>query len=321
MSMSSNITWHGCKPILLRKIVAPGDIESRRREPHVIKLSESLTMSGGEPAEPIILEHRTNRLLCGRDRFAACLLAGRTEVDARFCSGSPEALAALTEVENAYRRHSIKERDDSLARLVNLEIDTRGNFRQPAINSVKSVGRPTNPKTEAIREVAEVTGNSESVVRKAVDKAEQRPVVDVPDVVIDTLGMEIPTKILKQTSLEKSGLTKIHKQLVQLQRELTLSEKEVGHQYQTAKAALHDAARAVADAMPESVCLWCKLVPAIQPKCLGCRGKGWLTVGEHRAIGVGADGLHLYEKLKERGAKMGIFYAGKFLTMKEAAGL
>jgi hypothetical protein len=171
---------------------------------------------------------------------------------------------------------------------------------------------PNKVKARAIEKVAKATGKTHAAVKQAVHrakKAEEPAPAEKPEeitLVIESMGLDIPDDIRKQTALEHAGLSALHRELVSLQGKLTRFEGEVGHQYQALKSSLHDAAVAAKNAMPESVCLWCKLTSR-RKGCPGCKGKGWLTVGEMKAV--------TDERLLATGKDAGIWVDSKFVKL------
>ncbi len=345
---NNSITWHGSKRVLIRKLRLPGSMEKRRKSQHVLDLGRSFARTGGQPAEPIIVEHMTWKLIAGGDRIAACMNEGIAEVEARMVSGPPEALEALQLIENVNRRNGGEERDAGIRRLLELAGTPEGDSEafpdvpdepeerdaqlsnkllpKGAVGTGKR-GRPSTGKARAIDEVAGITGKTSAAVKQADHRAKKKaekaaapegPAKPVP--VIESMGLIIPEDISRQTEIQKRVLAAIAGKLTTLQGDLTRAEGELGHQLQGLKEALHSAAFRARQDQPASVCIWCKLVPNVRERCHSCGGRGWLTVGEMKVVGhTSAQGLSLYEQLLATGDKMGIWHGGKFLTMEEAA--
>jgi len=167
-----SIIHHGYKTVPIAKILAPGDIEKLRREPHTLELAASLEATGGKPADPIILEWGTWKLLGGRHRFAAALNAKLKEVDVLLLEGTPEQLEQACLVEQVRRR---KCTDAEVARLLELEHPTPAQTFPDVEHTIepspplapRNPGRPSTGKGEAIAKVAELTGRTPAAVQQA----------------------------------------------------------------------------------------------------------------------------------------------------------
>jgi hypothetical protein len=242
-----------------------------------------------------------------------------THVDCLIVDGTEEELQALTDTENAYRRHNTTEQREALARLVKRATPSLP-VTMPEPDK-QTRGRPKGAKTKAIEKVAEATGKSESTVRRAVQQTEapKPPEPEPIRPVIDDMGLDLPSDVLEATAAEHEIMTDLAQSLSQLQRNLTRHEGATGRTSQPLHEALHRAASIARGLTPKSVCLYCKLVPTVRKGCLGCKGTGWLTSDQIKGIGGnGVDGMNLFERLTERGDRMGIYHAGKWLTMGEA---
>lgn len=304
--MKHSIESHGFKPVAVSALVLPGDFESRRKAPHIPALAESYLLTGGQPAEPIVVEQRTWRLIAGCDRVAAAMHAGVKHLTAHVVSGPPTALEALTLVENAHRRHNAKEQNEAIARLLEME-------QADAPPAKPKPGRPSKGVTEAAKKVAAITGKSTSAVINAARRAKLPEAPEPPacaeSLAIDTLGLDIPEDIRKRTAAELVAMTGIHRELAKLQRSLTEFRAGNGKQFQLLQQTLHDAAVAAKSSMPKSVCPWCKLLPDMRPTCIGCGGRGYLTVGEAKACTA--------EELWATGSDAGVYVGGRFVHLNQ----
>jgi ParB-like chromosome segregation protein Spo0J len=323
---------HGMQTLKIAKLKLPGDIATRRRSPKVVTLGNSFQATGGQPMNPPVVEKGTWKLIAGGDRISGCMNEGLTEVDCLVVSGSEDELRETMLIENAMRRHSSSEQDVALHELVKLHQAREQEEEFPEVTKELEVEldeeepeppKKTHPhkvKARAIEAVAQMTGKSHSAVKNATmrarkkeaEKRETAPVAveEPPVLVIESMGLDVPDAIAKQTALEHAGLQAIHRELVTLQAKLTRFEGEVGHQFQSLKASLHDAAVNANNALPESVCPWCKLTVR-QVGCPGCSGKGWLTAGEMKAVRD--------EHLMVTGPAAGIYVDGKFQKLAEVS--
>jgi ParB-like chromosome segregation protein Spo0J len=322
----------GLQALNIAKLILPGDISTRRRNEKVIRLGKSFAATGGAPVNPPVVEKGTWKLLSGADRVSACLNENIPRIECLVVSGSASELEEVTLIENAMRRHSASEQDAAIARLVKIHQsrDQEEEFpeveeerEEPESEATPEPAKKTHPnkaKSEAIAKVAEATGKTHKAVKSSLYRekkaAEAKPGIpastpaEEPELVIDSMGLDVPADIRKQTALEHAGLSAMHRELVTLQGKLTRLEGEVGHQYQALKGSLHDAAVAAKNALPASVCAWCKLTSR-RKGCPGCKGKGWLTVGEMKAV--------TDERLLATGKGAGIWVDSEFVKLEKVA--
>lgn len=331
----NTIKRHPIKSVKVSALRLPGDIEQRRKKPHVVELGKSFSASGGQPAEPPVVEHVTLRLICGADRIAACLNEGVAMVDVLPVEGSPEALERLSLVENVRRRHG--GHDHEIARLLELEhptpaqtfppVDederpewdleaTAGQRPMPDIEPEPPLapkakpGRPASPKTEAVRAVAKATGKTEAAVRaadyraNATGKAPPSPVAAC----IETFEVSVPPEVLRDAQEHMAVLEEVCRTTTATQAALTRFSDGHGVMLLRIKEPLHDAGALAKALMPASVCLWCKCTKH-RKGCAGCKGRGWLTASELKTV--------TDERLKATGALAGIWVDGKWVNLSE----
>jgi hypothetical protein len=271
------------KRISISKIRLPGDIEKRRKLPHVVELGKSFAATGGQPAEPPMVEHGTWKLIAGADRLAACLNQQLAELDVIPVTGSPEAMRTLALIENAYRRHDPGERARSIAELLAITGDVSNNTSEPS-----KPGRPKSQATVKREAVAAMVGSTPEAVRaveRRVAAPAEFPVEEAPglEACIETMGLDVPEIILRRTAVECDGLKAIGVQVLEMIKATNRLAKQAGHEFQALSESLGAAWTAIKRSRPESVCPWCKLVAKQQKACRACGGRGWLTKGEMEA--------------------------------------
>ena len=296
-------------PYPIAKMILPGDIPARRKKPNVIALGDSFASSGGQPAEPPIIDADTKALVAGRDRIAACINQGVKEPNVVQVRGSKQDLEILTLVENANRRHSDGEQAAAIAKLVRLYA-----ARKDVPDEPKKPWRPANP---AIAATAAITGKSTEAVRSAVRRAaakesesevkeaaenEEKPAAEL---VIQTLGLDVPDKIVERTALLRAYLDGLRKALVRMQSDTTKWENANSCQYDEVRSSIHSAAATVASCIPASVCPHCKLTK-LQAGCLACKGKGWVTALQLRSV---------EERLTRVGYQAGVYVDGRWTRL------
>lgn len=314
--MKNSIEFHGFQTVTVSRLILPGDFEARRKAPHIPALAESYLLTGGQPAEPIVVEQATMRLIAGCDRVAAAMHAGVKHLAARIVSGPPTAMEALMLVENAYRRHNAKEQNAALARLLEMEQADAPQPAAPARTGAQKTGRPSKGIKAAAERVAAVTGKSASAVINAARRAKLPEAPEPPacaeSLAIDALGLDIPEDIKKRTAAELVAMTGIHRELVKLQKSLTEFRAGNGKRFQSLSQALHDTAQLAKSLMPKAACPWCKDPSGShgrRQRCSGCKGEGYLTVAEAKICTA--------EELWATGADAGVYVGGRFVHLNQ----
>jgi hypothetical protein len=305
------ITRHGFKTVLISKLHLPGDIEQRRKQPHVMELAASYEATGGQPAEAPVVEFKTGKLVAGADRISAALNAGIKELDVLLVSGTPEELERLALVENVRRRHG--GHDAQIKRLLAIEHPTPDETFPEVDDDVEAdpplaprkPGRPSTSKGEAVAKVAAITGKTTSAVIAADYRARKADVPHAPEEPrsINTLCLKVPDEVKADAMGETLFLEDIVRQLVKLQGDCTRHLVP----YPQLKEYLHEAASNARSNMPQSICPHCKC-SKLQNGCLACRGRGWLRVHEMK---------YIPPELKATGKDAVVFVVGKLTKLSE----
>ncbi len=166
-------------------ITMPGDIKKRMKSPSVKELSVSIANLGGRPAQLPTL--RGNDVVFGRDRIAACLLLGQTEIMIQpvRCTDVEALLLEITE--NLHRRRDDVDKDraryvTTLTKLLderNAEEDARKlkekEEKKTQKEEVKN-GRPKTSRAAAREMIAEAEGVSAETIRSSEYRARQATV-------------------------------------------------------------------------------------------------------------------------------------------------
>jgi hypothetical protein len=301
------ITHHGYKRVAVDRVLAPGGIERIRKESHTISLGASFEATGNLPADPIICEYATGKLLGGRHRFAAALNEGLKTVWALLLEGTPEELEQACLVEQIRRR---KPTDAEIARLLELEHPTPEQTF-PDVDDEDEDEEEAKPKRgsrlAAIKRVAEMTGRTPAAVKQAAHRAgieDDGYSTEALARCLNWLGLPVDEEVETLAYSEHVFLEGIEKTLVKLQGDWTRH----GGSYPQLKIALHLAATESRRVSPHSVCPHCKLIHSLRPGCLACRGLGYLTMAQMAAIPTA---------LLATGADAGVFVEGKFTLLKD----
>jgi len=325
------VKWLGYKQLAVKAIrVDMNDVKRRTKAPHVQALAKDEDDSGKEYIHAPTVRADDKLLICGRDRFAGALLNKRKKLWFHVVDCTDKEAAELEEKENIYRRHSEGERAQAILRLVALqEQKIRSNDALSNGDNVPgSSGASKSPnkvKAEARKAVARAAG----ITPGAVKKAEQRAAASAaPAVTEEAAGgpIELPdgfkTFDLEVSLASRSVIDETAKwlgdwdqSLKNILRELTEMEKRgdyavAGAHLQRIREQVQNAGHAVRDAIPASLCFYCKAQPASTPNCPACGGTG--VVGRH-------GGDNVPPELKLGGDKARVAVDGKFVPVGGAA--
>ena len=142
------------------------DIGKRCGTQEVLDLAATIKANGDDMIHPPTVRRGSFKLVCGRDRLAACLLNGMKRIWVHVADCNDDEAWLLERIENAYRRYEPGERSRLLAELSSKVADKI---------RLTQEGRGTpvperEVKAKAHKEVARLAG----VKPSAVKKAEQR---------------------------------------------------------------------------------------------------------------------------------------------------
>jgi ParB-like chromosome segregation protein Spo0J len=332
--------WHATKRIAIKSIVLPGNFAATKAAARVTDLATSLRETDGPIHSPVI-EQKTNRLLAGHDRVAAMIKLKETHVEARFWSGTPQEFRRVQLMENLHRRH-----DDrnaliaELARTEEAQVSETQDLTQPAVSTAVDTPRtasdsPLARKAAANAAVAAVAGIKPRSVAQAKARAKSSAKAATPDVSatsfqagpvvaaepviplpagFETFGLEVEEDRERITQLV-ADLGDWDSAVRKLLGELTVLEHEYEGEARpilppATFARLRDAAHAlghlVREAIPTSLCFYCKAQRALQQDCPACAGTGY--VGRH-----GGDSVP--PELKTGGAEARVAVAGRFVLI------
>lgn len=329
------ITRHGQRTVKLDSLKLPGDIRERMKAPHVVALAESYKATGGRPMNAPWVDKETGRLVAGRDRTAAMMVAGIKEAPVEQVSGDPIDLARATIIENYHRRPDDRQKlARELAQLEAGKIEeeeleeeheekTRGAIVPRSGEELHNAqrGRPKTVKARAIervaRELHETPKTVEHLVRRAEAKEKKQaepPKAEKQASPIKTMGLDVPATVLARAEKEQALIDKMDRLLTDLSRTYTEFEDVRGGRAglragQYHASALRDAVTAfkvIRGCRPASVCPHCKAIPDLQKACGACRAAGF----------VGESDLERVEKcLLVEGDEAGVWVNGKWRTL------
>jgi ParB-like chromosome segregation protein Spo0J len=274
----------------------PGDWKLRLADPRVQELADSFA------TVPLLQRpgiRKDREIIWGRDRLAACHLAGHGKIDVDIWECTDDELRVAELTENARRRAG--NRDQLVAELVaELARQHRRDERESAEeaaenpmdafepgggggfsdrNKVLRSEEPTKAEKAAARKAAaKLLGTTPAAVKQAELRAkaveEAAPAVEEPA----APGAAVAAALKEIDGLLVAAQKRITK--------LTQDEPELSVRFTPSfpKTRLQEAAAYLRDMSPASECAYCKGVPSEQPKCDPCKASGWLTRGQLKDV-------------------------------------
>jgi hypothetical protein len=325
----------GLKTVPISSLRLPGGFAARLKAPHVRELSASLDHT--PLLNPPGVRSQDMQIIHGCDRVAACKLAGLKSVEVMLLQCDDEELARARIAENVYRR-----RDDRDALLAELAALNRGEAERADAANYSSTwggntpegeeapkrgrGRPKTAKGVARERAAKQAGTTPKAVEAAEYRAKKKAEPHVepaePDQPpIEMHGLLMGNAPAAAVAMATSSLAKVDQLLRQAQALVTSLESALANfgpdlyrrysdrlDTQELRRLISQAAGGVRAARPQSVCVYCKLLPGETDNCPACKGAGYLTADQLRDVPP---------KLLATGPDAGIFVGGEFVRLSE----
>lgn len=291
-------------------------------------------LHAGRILPPIRID-RGRHVVQGFHRLAAAMEVGHKTIRADIVEyDSDQEREADQLAENLHRRVPDSEaRRRGLARLVEIFAAEAGessgiadgvarNFSAPAeeVPPKAKRGRPPEPKRQAIKKAAKLTGHSEDTVERAV-KAQERdeepaPLEPAPPPppCIRSFGLPLPPSIDHRARQVQAAIDEIDKHLRAIAKIANGLEETglSGHDAQKlAKDEYERFAFAARGYRPEALCPWCKglaITPQWKSPCNGCNGTGFATAAKLRA--------NVPEELLREGAEAMVAERGRMRPLR-----
>ena len=313
------------------------DIRRRMKEPHVKELAADIKARGESPIHAPAIRADSNGLLAGRDRMAALMVNKAKSIWVHRAECTDQEARALELAENIYRRAD--NRSELLAELQRIT-EQRISAEQDdarARGEAVPAGNTNSPAAQARREVARAAGVRPASVKRAEIRVTQRAasvtVSPMPDSASEpeeeanaggaielppkfqTFGLDVPFASRAAIATAVNELGDWANDFNALLRRLTEIEKQGGYavapaHLQRIRERFEQAGHAVRDAVPTSLCFYCKAQPASTPTCPACGQTG--VVGRH-------GGDNVPPELKQGGAAARVAVNGKFVLVGGAA--
>lgn len=320
--------WLATKRIAIKSIVLPGNFAATKAAARIADLATSIRETDG-PIQPPVVEAKTMRLIAGHDRIAALMMLREKHVEVRTWQGTEQELRIVQLDENLRRRHDdrnalISERARVEAGVIVENTSAEGGTAVPPMQSVKS---------EARKRVAKVAGVTPAAVRKAeqraaakVEEASAAPVaegdaVDVgaalaaplPDG-FNAFGLEVRPEHRERIVELAQALTAWEQSTRRVLTELARLEKVANppllsrQQAESIRDKAHALGHVIREAMPTSLCFYCKNDDRSAVDCAACGATG--LAGRHA-------GDNVPPELKTTGANARIAVDGRFILASE----
>jgi hypothetical protein len=327
------VRWLGYKQLATGSVVLDmPDIKRRMKAPHVAALSEDAAQAGNEYIHAPTVRGSDRRLVCGRDRMAGALLKKRKRMWLHLVEATDQEIAELEERENIYRRHSDGERAQSLARLVELQKQKiRADEKAASGDNVPTSGTASKtPKSEqtVTSEARKAVARAAGVSPAAVKQAEKRAAAAKSEEATEQMEAEAPLplpdgfnafdlEVSKQSVAAIRNASDLLKDCDQMLRKVLhwLTDAKKNRELiseanaQKIKERVEQAGHAIRDAIPASLCYFCKSLDALKAACPACGSMG--VVGRH-------GGDNVPPELKTAGDKARVAVNGKFVLVGAA---
>jgi ParB-like chromosome segregation protein Spo0J len=281
--------------VAIGRVNLPGDLRARMNHDSVIAMAESMN-AGGLINEPVVRKHDM-RLIAGRDRFAAALRLGWTNMRVKLVECSDEEADLWELEENVVRRNLVGEERDKLVQKA-IEARTKALTRvAQGAEERRRPGRPETAKGRARKEVAERLGIKPESVRQAEIRARKRqerkaahevtllsPGLRPADNVdptppsapeLDDFGVLLDPEfsgllVISQQEIDKARATVDRaRQILAKGGELTGIQ---ARRWRRAATALDEARELVKGLRPISLCPYCKGQQELVEGCAYCEG-------------------------------------------------
>jgi ParB-like chromosome segregation protein Spo0J len=284
----------GFKSVPIAKLRLPGDWKKTLDDPSIPARALSQKVIG-IIHEPWVRE-RDWKLLIGRRRIAAALHNGEEEVLCKLVECTDEEGDLAADIENAYREHMTPAQAaalvSSLAEKIALLRHERG--KDTVLEPGRKKGRMKLPRTVAREIIAQATGRSKETQRKAEQREvkKNKAIAQAHDHDAD-IGISSPWADLDDDFRRQTNkvVGKVHELAQLLSRAVGGITQLVESGLPVHQARLNRLKEDVAlcgktmrGLLPSDLCPFCKGIPALQEKCGGCLGTGYITTNQREGV-------------------------------------
>jgi ParB-like chromosome segregation protein Spo0J len=276
----------GYRLIPIASLLLPGDMRIREQAARVQALAETYAQVGTLHA-PVVRwvptadrqqNHEHNRVLAGRDRIAAHMLIGSTELEVRYVECTDEEARRIELIENAHRRHDRGEQATALKALQEVLrvaeeqlIEQMG--RQPTRREVHAAAAPV------LGVLPETVARKEREVKATNGKRKPTSGLETWGLELDDAWHENLTKLTVAMESLAGSVTKALAASAFLQDNQLVTPAFAANVRQE----LASLSRIIRDNQPVALCPYCKGQEELQDKCGCCIGTGWVGPSKLRS--------------------------------------
>ncbi|HJX65924.1 MAG TPA: hypothetical protein VJ860_18445 [Polyangia bacterium] len=302
------------KLVEIRRIHVDGSAPVDMEKENVKEIAKSIQETGGVVLQPSLVDKKTGKIVCGRDRILA-QMRFRKCAWVQYVTGTELDLAMAAVDENLCRRHDGKGELRAKRVALTQEVITVSKPPTKEPEEEPKRGRPNTGKTAAIAAVAKEEGVSPSAVRRSISRAKKKaaaepepeadepetrePQVSAPKVsCLRTLGLEVPEVVEDAARAEQKRVDRMAGALREFGAALTDHRKEMAgldafddKKFQEWEEQRSSMAAAIRRSRPACVCPHCKphthdgkTFIELTQTCLACRGLGYIS--EEKLEGV-----------------------------------
>lgn len=320
----------GIQELDISSLVLPDEWDSIVKEQASKDLAHSFRRVG-MLQEPIVRRDATDdtgtgcmELLCGRHRVAAHQIQGKTKVLCKVVECADLEADIIRREENVVRWHSPGEKTKQAMELRDLYAKLYEEHPELAPPPPPGKRGPKRtPRGSADLVVAELTGRKVDSFRGAAwrqkkreiaqAEAEEPALIERKPLPIETYGVSLSDEYVDGVRSIRDHMLAAYDQLKTAQGWLTRLEKLDLYprgMLSRLKASVHDVTAELGDAVPASLCPYCKGLPDVMANCAGCVGLGL----------VGASVLsRVPDELLDTAHPM-VSVSGKLVPVEEALG-
>jgi ParB-like chromosome segregation protein Spo0J len=281
----------GFRLVPIAQVKLPGDWRKVLDDPSIPMRAASLKLVG-QLQEPMV--RRSDwKLIYGRRRVAAALYNGDEKVMCKVVECTDAEAELMAFIENAHREHMAPGDLGKLVAAVEKRV-TEAQAANEVVFERPHVTKLSLPKAIAKEIVADAFGLSKETLKKNLQrernrKARLKRTADHDsDLGIRSPWAELGDDFRKQTN-HVVDVTNTAAQLLQkASQQLTLlanSGAPLHHARMTrVRESIALTAAALRGLLPTWLCVACKGVPALQPKCVTCEATGYITKNQEEGL-------------------------------------
>lgn len=295
------------RKVKLATLYLPGDFKRRVASEHVKAAAKDLAKTPRLHRPGVRGDGKT--IIFGRDRIAAAQVAGEKAIDVDVWECTDAEAERAEVIENLHRRSD--NRDELVARLVALEVDSARVSRTATIDTTCTDEPPTKQEKVAARKaVAEKLGTTSGAIKAAERRAghgwgdEGAAEAPAVEATIETWGVPLHEAVLTSAKFQQDYIDKLDGKLRQVVAAITEGQENLPEpvsqrmELQRLRLLMRDVSARLRSTRPVAVCPVCKRVPRFLEGCAMCGGTGLASEEEVKRAP---------KETTKKGGKAGIF--------------